>query len=332
MKRDKCETKPEPEAPAVKVPEAFERTFGLDLEPPVRDGLRIVAAGGLDAAGFTKERRYALRAAWEGWRLGGGTADVQRRIGTALAEKAQAQRRIEAAPVGKAELKANLEAHLPGIDAQVAADQELLNVAGDAVGDNQVTRRSRAERLRRDLEVAKTRLAGFHAARRLVGDDQDFDRLLSAREDRVVRLEAEVVTAERLFDEGAALLAEANKRRQDHERKARSALAATLERYGAALGLRALETVKGVDVDLIERFPHRCPDDAVALYGEAQAAAGVAGRLDPKSDCIGAFQKATGERLFDVLMAAAGERPGRRRESWPRPPKPSPDPIMREAY
>ena len=128
-------------------------------------------------------------------------------------------------------------------------------------------------------------------------------------QERIVLLEGLLVKYEREFSEGRAKLEKLVYAARDHETAARKALAAVLVRRGTSLGADALETTKNIDPDLLLRFPNRVPPEAVECLTKAQVLHEIAGALDPNSNVLGAFHKATTELLGDVISEAAGFKP-----------------------
>jgi hypothetical protein len=291
----------DPETVPVEVPSEYEARFSLDREEPVRAALRFIARNARPPAGYLKARSAALAVAWRGFLHGGGTVDLEARIVALSGQRAELQRRLDgaASPLVKAEL----EQALTSLDANIAADHRLLDASGQAARDNQRTRQIRIQGVRGQLESVMADIRRYEQAR--------FPTPPELQEE-AVRLEKELVKAEKTFTAGRPILEAFGKEQGEHERSARKSLAAALCRRGEALAADCLLAVKGIDPDLLERFPGRTPPEAVKAFTTALELAEVARQLDPVGgDVMGAFYTRATPALGEVVAKAAGYTVGR---------------------
>jgi len=96
------------------------------------------------------------------------------------------------------------------------------------------------------------------------------------------------------------------------------------------LGERACKVVSASDPEVLVAFPHRAPDDLLALYARAERVSGIMAELDPaESDAgLGRFWKACGEGVAELVREKVGAGRPVARERATKPARPHPEEGM----
>jgi len=235
-------------------------------------GVRELKAAGLDDSGPRKVYALLRRLAWEQHLRGGGIENDRARLRTFEQARVRAEARLTRMrdTHGDPGRIAEAEGEIEGLDRNIGRLSGMVESVSGWTGKSTAVLRTRLEAARARLEMQKGRLEPYHRAH--LPAPEEWERDLFEAERASAAAEAEFVEARAVFDR-------IGKEAQELRARASGAMVTALRNVGRGIGEKAKAVVEAGDLDFQIAFPHRAPDELIALYHHAERVNGIMGRL-----------------------------------------------------